>query len=74
VTEKADKILHGHSQDFDDISLFNELRSGLRELIETKGEGDTRRSTDYKWFGGTAKQYPFGDGRSVICYSSDKLD
>lgn len=74
VTEKADKILHGHSQDFDDISLFNELHSGLRELIETKGEGDTRRSTDYKWFGGTAKQYPFGDGRSVICYSSDKLD
>ncbi|HHY82307.1 MAG TPA: MBL fold metallo-hydrolase [Clostridiales bacterium] len=74
VTEKADRILHGHAQDFDDISLFNELRSGLEELIATRGKGDTRYSTDYKWFGGIAKQYPFSNDGSVICYSDEKLD
>jgi len=74
VTEKADRILHGHAHDFDDISLFDDLRSGLKELIETKGNGNTRYSTDYKWFGGIAKQYPFGNRKSVICYSIEKLD
>ncbi|NLU26387.1 MAG: MBL fold metallo-hydrolase [Hungateiclostridium thermocellum] len=74
VTEKADKILHGHSQDFDDISLFDELRSGIKELIETRGKGVKRHSTEYKWFGGIAKQYPFSSDGSVICYSSEKLD
>jgi hydroxyacylglutathione hydrolase len=74
VTGKAHKILHGHTQDFDDISLFDELRSGVRELIETKGEGRIRKSTDYQWFGGIARQFPFDDHGSVICYSNDKLD
>ncbi|MDI9483359.1 MAG: MBL fold metallo-hydrolase [Bacillota bacterium] len=74
VTEKADKILHGHAQDFDDISLFDELRSGIKELIETKGKGKTRNSTKYKWFGGIAKQYPFGSDTSVICYNDEKMD
>jgi len=74
VTEKADRILHGHAQGFDDISLFNTLRSGVKELIETRGNGETRRSTDYKWFGGIVKQFPFDDDGSVICYSEEKLD
>lgn len=74
VTEKADKILHGHTQDFDDISLFHELRSGIIELIETKGKGKARSSTEYKWFGGIAWQYPFDDKGSVICYTDEKLD
>ena len=74
VAKKADKILHGHSQNFNDISLFDDLRYGLEELIETKGKGDARYSTEYKWFGGTAKQYPFGSGGCVICYSDEKLD
>ena len=38
VTENADRILHGHAQDFDDISLFDDLRSGLKELIEIRGK------------------------------------
>ena len=74
VTENADRILHGHAQDFDDISLFDDLRSGLKELIETRGKGDTRYSTEYKWFGGIAKKYPFGSDESVICYNEEKLD
>lgn len=75
VTEKADRILHGHARGFEDISLFDELRAGIGELIETRGKGETRYSTEYKWSRGIAKQYPFGsDGRSVICYIDKKLD
>lgn len=70
ITGKADRILHGHAQDFDDISLFDELRSGIAELIRTRGKG----SSDYKWFGGRAKQYPFDGDGSVIVYTEDKLD
>ena len=47
VTEKADRILHGHAQGFDDISLFDELKSGIKELIETKGKGNIRHSKEY---------------------------
>jgi hydroxyacylglutathione hydrolase len=74
VTEKADYILHGHTQELDDISLFYELRSGIKELIETRGQGETRHSTEYKWFGGIAKQFPFTSRGSVICYNDNKLD
>lgn len=74
VTEKADRILHGHAQGFDDISLFDELKSGIKELIETKGKGNIRHSKEYKWFGGIAKQYPFDGDGSVICYCDEKLD
>lgn len=74
VTEKADRILHGHAQGFDEISLFDSLRSGVKELIETRGKGKKRQSIDYKWFRGIAKQFPFDDAGSVICYSDKKLD
>lgn len=74
VTEKADKILHGHAQDFDDISLFDDLRAGIKELIETKGKGETRHSTEYIWFRGIAKQFPFRNDGSVICYNENKLE
>ena len=75
VTEKADRILHGHARDFENISLFDELRAGIKELIETKGKSETRYGTKYKWFGGIAKQYPFGsDENNVICYLDKKLD
>jgi hydroxyacylglutathione hydrolase len=73
VTEKADKILHGHSQAFEDISLFDDLRSGIRNLIEAYRKGDTRLITEYIWFDGIAKQYPFG-GESIICFTDDKLE
>lgn len=69
LTNEADSILHGHAQEFEDISLMPELRAGIVDLIETKGEGDK----DYIWFGGTDKQHPFGDGKSVICYSKAVL-
>jgi glyoxylase-like metal-dependent hydrolase (beta-lactamase superfamily II) len=69
VKEKADKILHGHTREFVDISLFDDLRSGIKQIIETGGKG----STEYKWFGGISKQFPFDSKGSVICFSEDKL-
>jgi hydroxyacylglutathione hydrolase len=69
VTNEADYILHGHAQGFDNISLLSKLREGVADLIKTNGDGDK----DYEWFGGVGKQHPFGDGKSVICYSVTKL-
>ncbi|MCM1027689.1 MAG: MBL fold metallo-hydrolase [Roseburia sp.] len=66
LKEKADRILHGHAKDFEPISLLEELHEGLRELAE----GHTEEDRDYSWFGGPAKQHPFGDGGSVIIYSA----
>ena len=72
LEEKADRILHGHAQDFDDISLLHCLRQGAMEIAEGKTENDP----PYQWFGGVGKQHPFSldEGKqyaqtdSVICY------
>lgn len=65
LKERADRILHGHAKSFEPISLLEELHKGLQELVE----GHTEEDRDYSWFGGSAKQHPFGDGGSVIVYS-----
>ncbi len=70
VKDKADKILHGHTRDFEDISLFDELYKGVKDLVEHPELAET--DADYNWFGGVAKQHVFGEGK-VICYSVDKL-
>lgn len=70
VKEKADKILHGHARDFEDISLFDELYKGVSDLVAHPELAET--DPDYNWFGGVAKQHVFGEGK-VICYSMDKL-
>ncbi len=68
VADEADLILHGHAQDFDDISLYFQLKDGIKDLILTKGEGDETFDYGYKWLTGRCRQHPFGDGNSVICY------
>lgn len=70
VKEKADKIAHGHTRDFEDISLFDELYKGVSDLVAHPELAET--DADYNWFGGVAKQHVFGEGK-VICYSVDKL-
>ena len=68
LKEEADRILHGHAKDFEPISLLEELHEGLRELAE----GHTEEDKDYSWFGGPAKQHPYGDGNSVVVYRAGK--
>ena len=77
LTEKADRILHGHAQDFDDISLLPCLRGGAHEL----SEGKTGNDLPYHYFGGEVRQHPFAclPGRKysqdehVICYDPAAL-
>ena len=74
LEDKADFILHGHAQGFDDISLIRCLRKGVEEILEGKTEDDE----PYEYFGGTARQHHFKllegkkysqEGNSVICYN-----
>lgn len=71
LKKHADKILHGHAHSYEDISLLQELYEGARELADHPELSET--DPDYHWFGGVAKQHPFGGGNKVICYSLDKL-
>ncbi len=72
LEERADRILHGHAQDFDDISLMHCLREGAQEIAE----GKTADDQPYKWFEGVDKQHHFAlepdrqysQQDSVICY------
>ncbi len=72
LENEADLILHGHANDYDDISLIRCLRQGVLEICE----GKTQEDEDYHWFGGIGKQHKFQlvQGRrysqidSVICY------
>lgn len=70
VKDKADLILHGHAQNFDEIKLYDELLSGVKDLLETKGKGDETFDYEYKWFKGRCRHHAFGDGESVICYNT----
>ncbi len=74
LEEKADRILHGHAQDFDDISLIRCVRQGAAEIAEGKTENDP----PYRYFEGVVKQHPFdlepgkaySQIESVICYKN----
>ena len=76
LEKEADLILHGHADDFDDISLLKCMRQGAVEICEGKTENDS----PYEWFGGKAMQHPFRleEGKryqtmeSVICYPGRK--
>ena len=72
VKDRADRILHGHARGFEDISLFDRLREGLRQLCEQTDTQVSDEDADYIWFGGKALQHSF-DGDSVIIYTRDKL-
>ncbi len=77
LEEKADRILHGHASDFDDISLLRCLRGGVAELCEGRTEDDL----PYHYFGGEVRQHPFAclpdrhyaSDESVICYDPATL-
>ena len=77
LEEKADRILHGHADDFDDISLMCCLLAGAEELAAGKTENDL----PYHYFGGEVRQHPFAclpgkhyqSEQSVICYDPKKI-
>ena len=77
LENEADRILHGHAGDFDDISLMRCVRDGAREICDGKTENDL----PYQWFGGIGKKHPYRlvEGRhysqldSVICYTPENV-
>ena len=62
VKDKADYILHGHAADFEPITLFDELRSGIQDILD----GNTADDKPYLWFGGEAVVHYYGNGSAVV--------
>ena len=73
VTEKADRILHGHTQKFEDISLLRVLKDSALELINQKDHEISDADKPYEWFGGVDKMHLMTDKMGCICYRLDKL-
>ena len=77
LENEADRILHGHARDFDDISLMRCLRNGAEELWN----GHTEHDKPYHYFGGEVRQHPFAclpdrhyqQDEHVICYDPKTL-
>ena len=77
LEQEADLILHGHANDYDDISLLHCLRQGCSEICEGKSADDE----PYHWFGGVGKQHHFAldpgkkyaQEHSVICYMPENV-
>ena len=77
LEKEADRILHGHADDFDDISLMRCLRNGAEEL----SLGHTEHDEPYQYFGGEVRQHPFSvlpdrhyqSSNHVICYDPKTL-
>lgn len=77
LEKEADRILHGHAQGFDDVSLLRCLRNGAEEICLGKTENDS----PYLYFCGEARQHLFaclpgrayGHRQHVICYRPDNV-
>lgn len=77
LEKEADIILHGHSHDYDDISLISSVYKGALEILEGKNEKDG----PYKWFGGEGLYHPFScpEGKHFqqddhgICYVKENV-
>ena len=75
LEKEADRILHGHADDFDDISLLRCLRDGAEDLAD----GQTASDPPYHYFGGEVRQHPFAclpdrhyqSADHVICYDPE---
>ena len=65
IRTEYDYILHGHAQDFDDASLYEEMMAAVKEVRDGVRDGDT----EYEYFGGTCMQHPFPKGEGVIVYN-----
>ncbi len=76
LEKKADRILHGHADSPDDISLLRSLRGGVEDLLHRRVADDL----PYHYFGGDARQHPFACSSgahasepSVIVYREEML-
>lgn len=73
LKERADYILHGHTRELEDITLYDMVEKGIRELVEQTDMEVTEKDADYKWFGGIAKIHVYAPDGSAICYQRDNV-
>lgn len=60
-----DYVLHGHTQNFDDATLYENLMAAVREVME----GVNDKDTPYEYYGGVCMQHPFPTGEGVVVYN-----
>jgi len=65
LLDEADTILHGHTREFDDISLITDVYTAVCEILD----GNTTGDEPYKWFGGEGKTHPIPKNNGVICFN-----
>lgn len=65
IRSEYDYILHGHTQDFDDASLYENLMAAVKEVIDGVNDKDTL----YEYYGGTCMQHPFPTAEGVVVYN-----
>lgn len=73
LKDRADYILHGHTRVPEDISLFDMVERGIRELVNQTNSEVTDKDDDYKWFGGIAKIHVYDPDGSAICYQPKNI-
>ena len=73
LKERADYILHGHTKVPEDISLFDMVERGIREIVNQTGSDVTNQDEDYEWFGGIAKKHVYAPDGSAICYQATNI-
>lgn len=73
LKDRADYILHGHTRVPEDISLFDMVERGIRELVNQTDSEVTDKDDDYKWFGGIAKIHVYNPDGSAICYQPKNI-
>ncbi|HKM35153.1 MAG TPA: MBL fold metallo-hydrolase [Lachnospiraceae bacterium] len=65
IRGEYDYILHGHTQDFVDASVYEDLMAAVKEVID----GVNDKDTEYQYYGGTCMQHPFPTGEGVVVYN-----
>ncbi len=78
LQEEADYILHGHTNDFDDISLLRCMRQGCMEICAGKTQKDVPCKESFEV--GMQHEFALEPGKhyqredSVICYSPQRIN
>ena len=78
LQEEADYILHGHTNDFDDISLLRCMRQGCMEICAGKTQKDVPCKESFEV--GMQHEFALEPGKhyqredSVICYSPQRVN
>lgn len=73
IMDRADYILHGHTKEFDPITLLTDMESGIKEIVNQKNNEVTDADKEYIWFGGVAKKHIYGKENNAICYQVDNI-